>query len=146
VKLDSDGNELWNKTVVNASGSSSGGSVAVDSNDNVIISGGLFSNSDVLVIKYDSSGNQLWITEVEGDEWDYGGAVVVDSKDNILVTGNTASYGSGEADIWSLIFDSDGNLLWNRTYGGGNDDYARDISLDSHGNMIITGHTESFGN
>ena len=36
--------------------------------------------------------------------------------------------------------------LWQKTYGGSDDDYARAITKTDDGGYIVAGRTESFGN
>ena len=46
-------------------------------------------------------------------------------------------------DAWLLKFDSDNNLLWNKTYGGSNDEKANDIIQTNDGGFVVIGYTFS---
>ncbi|HEY0092303.1 MAG TPA: hypothetical protein VGB43_07450 [Flavobacterium sp.] len=46
-------------------------------------------------------------------------------------------------DIWLAKIDSNGNLEWNKTIGGSNDDYGMSINATNDGNFIIAGYTAS---
>ncbi len=54
------------------------------------------------------------------------------------VTGN-----HGMADFWVVKVDSDGNLQWQRNYGGSEDDRAYDIKQTADGGFILVGNTKS---
>ncbi len=104
-KLDDLGNFLWAKSMP---GDDTGVpySVATDSQNNVIITGGFkgtvdfnpnagnfnltsFGNEDVFVVKLDPTGNFLWAKQMGGTELDRGNSVTVDNSDDIILTGRT---------------------------------------------------------
>jgi hypothetical protein len=148
LKYDSSGNLLWNKTW-GGSGSDSGYGVALDDSGNALITGETNSygagNSDDFLLKYDSSGNLLWYKTWGGSGSDSGYGVALDDSGNALITGETNSYGAGSYDTFLLKYDSSGNLLWYKTWGGSGSDYGEGIALDASGNAFITGYTDSYG-
>ena len=145
VKYDSDGHQLWNTTWGGAS-TDMGYGVAVAS-DGIYVTGHTRSygagGADALLIKYDSDGHQLWNTTWGGASNDYGNAVAV-AGDVVYITGYTESYGAGNQDALLITYDSDGNQLWNTTWGGPNYDYGDDVAVTSDG-VYVTGFTESYG-
>jgi hypothetical protein len=168
IKYDSYGDMLWNKTTEGRVSSDSGYGIAIDSEDNIIITGEThsFGDSDVLVIKYDSYGNVIWnktsggkpesygkesacvsgtnTVIIGGSSEDHGEDITVDSNNNILVVGTTWSFGAGGYDIWTIKYGPRGNILWNRTAGGSLDDVGYDIAVDSNDNIVIAGTASSF--
>jgi len=95
VKYDSSGVQQWNRTWGGID--EDGGSLtAVDSSDNVYISGWTVSfgagdsagDSDMVLVKYDSSGVQQWNRTWGGI--DPGWGVAVDSSDNVYLAGDTS--------------------------------------------------------
>jgi len=151
VKYDSSGEQLWNRTwggsaMLNVD---KGWGVEVDSLENVYLVG--VSNNfgageeDIILVKYDSYGIQLWNRTWGGSLSDFGYAIAIDSLDYIYLVGTTFSSGAGEEDIILVKYDSSGTPLWDRTWGGGLSDIGYGIAIDSTGNIYLTGITNSFG-
>jgi hypothetical protein len=148
LKYDSSGNLLWNK-IWGGSGLDSGYEITLDGSGNAFITGETNSygvgNSDAFLLKYDSSGNLLWNKTWGGSSSDSGCGIALDGSGNAFITGYTYSFGAGNGDAFLLKYDSSGNLLWNKTWGGSNNDYGYGIALDSVGDVFITGRTNSYG-
>ena len=80
-----------------------------------------------------------------GIDIDGGRGVAVDGSGNVYVTGFTKSFGVGGEGVFLLKYDSLGNILFQRTWGGSGDDGGRGVAVDGSGNIYVTGFTESFG-
>ncbi|HDS45131.1 MAG TPA: hypothetical protein ENN68_03405 [Methanomicrobia archaeon] len=138
IKYNSSGSELWNMT--DDGGSDDGAwSVAVDSKDNIILTGlsDLGGDFDYYTIKYNSSGSELWNATYDGGSDDAASTVTVDSKDNIIISGRSDL--GGYWNYYTIKYDSKGFELWNATYDGGSDDEAWSVAVDSKDNIIVTG-------
>jgi len=149
LKYDSSGNLLWDKTWGGSSGES-GREISVDALGNAYITGETSSYGagfcDAFILKYDSFGNLLWDKTWGGSANDYGRGMILDSSGNTFITGSIGVYGGeGSSEVFLLKYDSSGNLLWDKTWGGFSNDYARGIVLDSSGNTFIAGDTGNYG-
>jgi uncharacterized delta-60 repeat protein len=113
--------------------------VAVDSNDNVIVTG--VSNGTYCTVKYAPNGTELWDRTFDwaGSD-DEAQGIAVDSSDNIIVTG----YAGGDSayDYCTVKYAPNGTELWNRTYDSGGDDRGFAAAADSNDNVIITGRSK----
>ncbi|HEV8629695.1 MAG TPA: hypothetical protein VGV61_05205 [Thermoanaerobaculia bacterium] len=111
-----------------------------------------FGGDDIVLIKYDSNGNQQWIQRYDstsgGDDWP--GEVAVDSAGNVVVVG----YGAlGEYqrpyryDIITLKYSAAGQSLWQKRYENGvpqagpgdvYDLWRAAVTFDAQGNILVT--------
>jgi uncharacterized delta-60 repeat protein len=144
LKYNNSGTQLWNTTWdLGYSDHNYGYGIKVDKFDDIYVGGySVISGerSEIVLIKYNKSGTQLWNTTWGGQDWDFGYGVSTDSSGNAYVVGATSSYGVGR-DIIIIKFNSSGSKLWNVTWVGPNYDYGNDIVLDSNDNIYIVGTT-----
>lgn len=122
------------------------GAVEKDANGNIYVLGttiGAYSEYDIVLIKYNSSGVKVWqaVWDDPGQEIDQARGMYVDSAGNTYITGNTRYYTSVTYyNIVTLKYDPNGNLLWSYIYNGTADnDYANDITVDQNGNVYVVG-------
>jgi hypothetical protein len=76
--------------------------------------------------------------------YEYGYSLVETSDGGYALTGATTSSSAGEKDVWFVKTDSAGNMQWNQTYGGPDDDCAYSLVETSDGGFALTGYTASF--
>ncbi len=153
VKYDASGNQLWVKKYNGPANSIDyAHAIAVDALDNVYVTGESVDMStwvDYATIKYDSSGNQVWVrryTGLGGIAMDVACAIAVDASNNVCVTGYSRqnTWIPCNSDYATIKYDSSGNQLWVKRYNGilDIDDEARAIAVDDSGNVYVTGVTE----
>lgn len=106
----------------------------------------------ITVSIYDKAQAQNLWANAYGDAWnDQALGMAADAGGNIYVTGNFESdsmvfgahvlYNTGSACIYTVKFDSGGNVLWLKgTTGPGAYTVATGICIDAGGNAIITGY------
>ena len=110
--------------------------------------------SDVFLSKFDSGGSFLWARTWGGGCNDHSSSVAVDGSGSAYVAGDFSGEGPTDFDpgpgvdnhtssIWPNAFlskfDSCGNFLWARTWGGYNGEDAESVALDGSGNAYVTG-------
>jgi hypothetical protein len=61
------------------------------------------------------------------------------------LAGYTQSFGAGWYDIFLIKTDANGNIIWAKTYGGTNGDWASPVRQTSDDGYIVAGYTGSFG-
>ena len=104
-------------------------------------------SDDILLAKYDTSGNKLWTRQMGSSGIDAALAVAVDSAGNAYVTGYTAgsldgNISAGADDIFIAKYDPNGNKLWTRQLGTSRQDIAWGVAVDNAGNAVVTGFTD----
>ncbi|OFY90512.1 MAG: hypothetical protein A3K10_09225 [Bacteroidetes bacterium RIFCSPLOWO2_12_FULL_31_6] len=112
----------------------------------------------MFIIKYDSSGNELWAKGAEdgNNNYDnYGPSVATDALGNVYWAGNfwgkTITFGTtsfsntaGTYDMFFVKYDKNGNLLWAKNPGGTLNDNVNSIVVDSFANIYLVGSYRSY--
>ncbi|MBD3234181.1 MAG: T9SS type A sorting domain-containing protein [candidate division Zixibacteria bacterium] len=103
-------------------------------------------NSDLFIVKTNSSGNQVWTTTwgvMYAEDW--ADDVVVNPDTTYIIAGHTTSLGAGGEDVLLMKLSKTGDILWTKAYGGAENDYALSIERTSDGGYVMVGTTETFG-
>ena len=120
--------------------------LAVDASGNVYVTGqskGNGTNWDYATIKYDPSGNELWVARYDGPSngWDWPTGLVVDASGNAYVTGGGDAGTDGGSHFATIKYDTNGNELWVTRHHAGLNDYGTCIAVDDSGNVYVAGVT-----
>ncbi len=150
-KYDAGGSVIWSR-LLGASDSASGFSVAVDSQDNVVIAGQTTApltgtayggNSDAFITQFDGTGQELWTRQAAPYANDGGLALSIDASDNIFLSGfadaavaSDQTYGGGR-DAFVTKVDSTGILQYNKQFGGTGNETASAVTVDNAGNIFV---------
>jgi hypothetical protein len=100
---------------------------------------------DVLLVRLDRQGNVLWSKLYGGEGDDNGWDLLETDEGGFIVVGFTDSMGAGGMDIYLIRMDALGELIWERTYGGPQDEYGWSMTRTVDGGYVLGGQTESFG-
>ena len=147
-----------------------GNDLAVDSEDNVVITGFTMSDdfpilnsyqdervqdSDMFITKLTPDGQSVvFSTYMGGSSTDIGNAITVDPQDRIIVAGQTKSadfpttlsYESTESyydNVTLTVLSKDGEVLLSMIFGGANDDVGISVAWHSEDKFILVGYTDS---
>ena len=148
IKTDSLGNSLWARTY-GGTGWDLAYAVQQTPDNGYIVTGftGSFGagGGDIYLIKTDSLGDTLWTKKYGGADAEGGFSVQQTADKGYIITGRTESFGAGSYDVYIVRTDSLGEMLWEKTCGGIEDDEGRSVQETSDGGYIVAGHTWSFG-
>jgi predicted secreted protein len=142
IKTDAFGNVEWNQTYGGTAddGASqlvvtSDGGYALAGTTNSFGAGG----GDCWLIKIDQFGKMEWNQTYGGTADDGASQLVVTSDGGYALAGYTASSGAGGRDFWLVKTDMFGNMEWNQTYGGTNNEQAYSLVVTSDGSYALAG-------
>ena len=160
---------MWG-TYYGGMGYDTSGTLNIDNNNNIILSGGTGSTTNIasagpnisgydsgsaFISKFDINGEFLW-----GSYYPFGTSLVLDSQDNMYLYGNVLNanpfipspgchqpiekdqYNSG----YLIKLNNLGIKQWGTYFGGNQNDYIRGLSVDTNGNIYIVGETNSTDN
>ncbi len=153
VRTDADGAVLWTRTYIGPQLDSvfDGANFVLQTADGgfALVGSTGWTNTptktDVLLIRTDGDGNLLWSRAFGGDGNQGARQARQMGDGGFAILGGTSSKGAGGHDLWFLRTDEAGNLLWDRTYGGGADDYGVGLVLVGDSGFALVGSTQSKG-
>ncbi|WP_078126116.1 SBBP repeat beta-propeller lipoprotein, LipL53 family [Leptospira alexanderi] len=128
-KYDSQMNPIWTKQIGNANTTLSVRDIAVDTNDNVYVTGNTNRNypgaltgiEDMFLIKFDSGGNQIWFKQKGiANHGIFPSKMTLDSFGNIYIVGHTDGPFGGPltaSNGFIIKFKSNGDEDWVRQIG-----------------------------
>jgi len=105
-------------------------------------------SEDILLIKYDTSGNFKWVKKAGGSSNDAAIGIGVDNLGNVYISGyfqdstifdSLTLYSYGSADSFLAKYDSLGNVLWVRQIGDSGFDGSYSLFVDNFGNSYCSG-------
>ena len=134
--------EEWNKTF-GGSGCDEGYSI-IETSDNSFLLAGVttsYGNGDYdgWLIKTDSNGDEIWNKTFGGISQDQFLSIDETSANGYIIAGSTMSYGAGDHDVWLIKTDSNGDEIWNKTFGGTGYDFACSVQRTTDSGYILTG-------
>ncbi len=148
IKLDPDGNILWQYSQNPSSNYDEANSVVFDKLGNIYVGGfdSSAGNYGWRVIKLDRNGNLIWNwTQNPSSGYDRVFKMVIDQEDNLYVGGFDAIPGNGEFRIVKL--DNEGNVIWNWTKDFSSTyDMIRSLVIDQEGCIYAAGYDRIPGN
>jgi len=146
VKTDEAGNEQWSNTYGGV-GDDKGFEIVQDASGNYAIVGqtNSFGNGeeDVLLIKVDTRGRELWSKNYGGAFNDRGFSLTLAKDGGYILTGRTKQEEDGGTNVYLIRTDTDGNLLWEQNFGGEDIDIGEAVIETAEGNIVIVGQNRS---
>ncbi|AKA35073.1 hypothetical protein [Flagellimonas lutaonensis] len=104
---------------------------------------------DFWVVKVDKNGTLVWQRSLGGSGIDIARDITKTADGGYMVVGHTfsvdadVSKNNGESDVWLVKLDDNGNMLWQKTFGGSEFDAAESISPTIDGGFLIAGNAKS---
>ncbi len=148
MKIDKDGLLKWEKTLKENTISAAESVIETDNGD-IVIAGRCVKDgeffTDCWIVKLDEYGNKIWDKNY-GSEGDDGLNDIVQTQDKgfacVGYTNRDIDFG---LDFLVLRLDEEGNLLWEKTFGGSKEDCGTAIIETDDHNLAVSGYTEKGG-
>lgn len=161
VRIDNNGNVMWDKTIGGKSADILSNIIPID---NGFILGGTSSSNksgdkrsaaigqeDYWLVKMDINGNILWDKTIGGNGYDQlrglektndGGFILAGSSDS-KNSGDKTQKGRGYRDYWVVKLDANAVIEWDRTIGGSGWDELNSLKQTADGGYILSGSSSS---
>jgi hypothetical protein len=148
LKVDQDGNLLWNRTMGGA-GDEWMWEIEKTNDGGYVLAGRTNSYgtslNDYWLLKTDAEGNPEWNVTLGGIEDDRARSLLITDDGGYLIHGWSRSYGAGNLDFWLVKTDQNGNPQWNKTYGGIENERGIPLIKSNDGGYVLAGSTASYG-
>lgn len=104
--------------------------------------------NDVWILKVDSAGTIQWQNTYGGTANDYATSIQLLNNGYVIAGYTESSNGDvtlnhGYDDTWIIRISDSGALVWQKTFGGSQYDYANDIVVTSDSGFVVVGGTSS---
>jgi len=153
TKYDSAGNVVF-QNLLGSGGSANGYGLALDPSGGVVVTGASTAaltttsiangNNDSFVARYDATGNQTWIKQIQTLATNQSNTVSVDASGNIYIGGSVSGgvigagqVGQGKADAFLAKFDSKGKLLAENQFGTSGNDSVAATATAADGSLYV---------
>jgi uncharacterized repeat protein (TIGR01451 family) len=113
---------------------------------------GTVDSADAWVVKLSAAGNIEWQRSLGGTKVDEFRSVIRTNDDAYLIVGNARSNDGdvsgnhGGMDLWAVKLSRDGQIIWQKCFGGDGEDQAAKVRMASDGNALIIGRTTTNNN
>jgi hypothetical protein len=169
VKIDANGNKIWDKRF-GGSDSDYCWSVVATSDNGYLLGGSSWSGADgdksqgnltgydYWSVKIDANGNKIWDKRFGGDgssknlgHEESCNSVVETTDGGYLLAGQTTAGmggdktgdGHGSFDYWVVKVDANGNKVWDKGFGGSDWDWCNRVIVTSDGGYLLVGDSAS---
>ncbi len=162
LKLDTDGNIVWQKTIGGSAGDilvsfepTNDGGYIINAYSDSPASGDKSENSiggeDYWVIKLNADGSIEWDRTLGGTDINTAvdaiptmdGGYLAGGYSNSPASGNKSENPVGKFDYWLIKLDSIGAIVWDKTIGGEDDDFLTDLKELDDGSFLVSGASKS---
>ncbi|MET3129444.1 hypothetical protein ABID42_004568 [Arcicella rosea] len=162
VKTDAKGNKVWEKTFGGTKDENLASMLATADGGYVLLG---ISNSDISadkseasrgtndywVIKVNANGTKVWDKTFGGNAQDTPKSIVATSDGGFILGGQSLSGLSGDKteaskgtyDFWIVKINANGSKVWDKTFGGDNEEYLSKILITADGGYLLGGHSSS---
>ncbi len=145
--IDQDGNLLKELTFGGVD-NDGGKSIIEQSNGDLVVYGYTHNfgatSRDLYLMRITPNGEVLWSKRYGGDSYEESQAICQTADGGFVMNGHSASTDINH-NMYGLKVDREGNLLWEKNFGGTSHEGGEALLIDSKGQYVFIGRTNSFG-
>lgn len=148
AKTTSAGDTTWTKTLSIGPNSYEGKYILANSDGTYTLAiddSSLATDSDVRILKLNSTGGIIWNKPYGGSDKDICKTIRPTTDGGYIVGGISRSFGWTNPDMWLIKLDANGDSPWTQHYGGTGHEHCYSARQTSDGGYIAIGHARSFG-
>jgi hypothetical protein len=149
IKIDKNGNKLWQKTYSGKGYAEVRAIVKTDDGGYLLVGRNWYfikntanEKSTVNLIKIDRDGNKLWEKTYGSRDWNIANAIIKTDDGGYLLAGSINSFNNRRRDVYLIKIDKNGNKLWQKIYSGKNYDGINAIVKMDDGSYLLAGYTD----
>jgi hypothetical protein len=154
VKIDSQSNIEWAECLGGSYQDLSYSVVETSSGDFIVVGKSnsedfdvsmLYGCSDIWVVKLDENGTVIWEKSFGGEGCETALNIIETTSEEYIICGNSTFIENGiwDTDAFVLLIDTNGNLIWQKMYGGSGNDIAYEIMEIAEGGFIVLSASNS---
>ncbi|MBK7762261.1 MAG: T9SS type A sorting domain-containing protein [Bacteroidetes bacterium] len=149
IKTNTIGDTIWTKSFGGSTDNEYGFCIQQTNDGGYIVSGVASSffdvSGDMYIIKLKANGDTTWTRTYGGIGYEWGANIQQTSDGGYIVVGQTPAYGAGGFDAYLVKLNSNGNIVWTKTYGGSGLEIGSSVDQTTDGGYILTGQIDTYG-
>ncbi|XOV66418.1 MAG: T9SS type A sorting domain-containing protein [Fluviicola sp.] len=158
-KIGENGEFLWTQTI-GGERDDRGHKLLLDANGDLLVLGesnsqnfyGLATKGslDIVLVRMSLQGELKALHMFGGSKYEEAASILQKPNGNYIITGTTLSkdfdisLNSGQADVWLFELDAFGNMLWEKTHGGLDDEWAVLTKILEDGSLITVASSSTY--
>ncbi|MDW7679756.1 MAG: choice-of-anchor D domain-containing protein, partial [bacterium] len=149
IKTDASGNLIWEKSYGKSEYKPDAAADVTPSGDGGYLIAGYSQsqqNKEAYLIKIDADGNIIWEKTYGGSGGDEINKIRQTTDGGFVFVGSSSSFytgSEGDFDFYLVKIDAEGNLIWEKHYGGTDWDRANSFVITNDGGYLMVGYTAS---
>lgn len=145
IKFNSSGNKQWD-LIFGGSDHQHGRAIQQTYDGGYIITGDTQGNRwlndfDCLVAKLSANGNLQWSKQYHNGNAESGNDICITNSGDYIITGRSGLVDETSSDLYLLKINSNGSVLWSKTFNGSNEDWGEGVQSTNDGGIVIVGTT-----
>lgn len=114
---------------------------AVETVDSQYLVTGNDSQGRILLLKLDAAGNTIWMKKFKNNYQTQPNCIALTSDNCCLIAGTSTPQNTNQSHFYAVKTDSDGTLLWEKTFAAGNENYRPELQILESG-FLIAGNNQ----